>query len=171
MDEILEYLAGKPIPIRDMFRLGKYRKSATTPRRPRPILIKLCTAWDRRLVLVHRFSLKDFHVKRLYLREDVSPNHSLRTRKPTSSHGDSTMIRSTHATNDSDHPSSIVPPISSSIDRSFLNRRSLSPSACSDSLTTTPALHARVRSSSQPPSHPSTVTVVLGSSTNTYGSA
>ena len=116
-------------------------------------------------MLLHRFSLKDFHVKRLYLREDVSPNDSLRIRKPISSQSDSTLVRSTDATRDSDHFPSMSQPKSSSIDR---NRQSLSPSACFDP-TTTPALHTRVRSSSQPPSHPSTVTVP-GSSNNTHGS-
>ena len=53
VDDLLESLVGKPVQIRDMFRLGKINHSSTAPRqsRPRPILIKLSMAWDRKLVL------------------------------------------------------------------------------------------------------------------------
>ena len=78
VDEILELLSGKPIQIKDMFRLGKYVQPATSSSRPRPILIRLCTAWDRKLVLLRKASLRDFRIKRLFLREDVSPDHKLR---------------------------------------------------------------------------------------------
>ena len=84
VDEILEFLSGKSIQIKYMFRLGK-SISQTTSSRPRPVLIKLCTAWDRKLVLLHKSSLKDFHIKRLFLREDVPPEHKLRVRKVVSS--------------------------------------------------------------------------------------
>ena len=42
-DEVLEYLSGKPIPMKDVFRLGKYVQPSASSH-PRPILIKLCTA-------------------------------------------------------------------------------------------------------------------------------
>ena len=82
VDEILDFLSGKSIQIKDMFRFGKFI-SQTTSSRPRPVLIKLCTAWDRKLVLLRKSSLKDFHIKRL--REDVPPEHKLRVRKVVSS--------------------------------------------------------------------------------------
>ena len=86
VDEILEFLANKPIPIKDMFRLGKFSHSSTlsSSARPRPILIKLSTAWDRKLILLQKSKLRDFHISRLFLREDVSPDHRLRQRKSKS---------------------------------------------------------------------------------------
>ena len=68
-----------------MFRLGKFISKTITSSRPRPVLIKLCIAWDWKLVLLHKSSLKDFHIKRLFLREDVPPEHKLRVRKVVSS--------------------------------------------------------------------------------------
>ena len=81
VDEVLEFLSGKHIPIKDVFRLGKYVQPSASSHL-RPILIKLCTAWDRKLVLLHKTSMKNFHIKSLFLREDVSPDHKLRSRKP-----------------------------------------------------------------------------------------
>ena len=81
VDEVFEFLPGKQIQIKDIFRLGRYTKSLSTSSRPRLLLIKLCTAWDRKLLLLRRFGLKDFHVKRLFLREDVAPDHQLRKRQ------------------------------------------------------------------------------------------
>ena len=44
---MLEFLAGKPIPVKDVFRLGKYAsKGALSPHRPRPVLVKLTTPFD-----------------------------------------------------------------------------------------------------------------------------
>ena len=77
VDEVLEFLTGKPIPIRDMFRLGKYVKEPSSLIRPRPVLI-LCTAWDRKLILLQKRNLLHFKIKRLFMREDVPPEHSLR---------------------------------------------------------------------------------------------
>ena len=77
VDEVLEFLTGKPIPIRDMFRLGKYVKEPSSLTRPRPVLIKLCTAWDRKLILLQKRNLLHFKIKRLFMREDVPPEHSL----------------------------------------------------------------------------------------------
>ena len=58
VDEILAFTTGRPIPIKDIFRLGRLVKpsstSASTSQRPRPILIKLSTVWDRKLVLISK---------------------------------------------------------------------------------------------------------------------
>ena len=74
---------GKPVQIRDMFRLGKINHSSTAPRqsRPRPILIKLSMAWDRKLVLLRKRNLKEFRIKHLFVREDLSPE--LRQQNPS----------------------------------------------------------------------------------------
>jgi hypothetical protein len=55
------------------------------PARPRPILVKLSTAWDRKLILLRKSNLHEFRIRHLFLREDVPPDHMLRQRKPTSS--------------------------------------------------------------------------------------
>ena len=87
VDEVLEFLAKKPILIKDMFCLGKYARSTSMPNpaRPRPILVKLSTAWDRKLILLRKSNLREFRIRHLFLREDVPPDHMLRQRKPTSS--------------------------------------------------------------------------------------
>ena len=85
VDERLEYVAGKSVQIKDMLRLGKYVWSTASLSRPRPILMKLCTAWDRKLVLLWKTALKGFCIKHLFLREDVPPDHKLRARKPIAS--------------------------------------------------------------------------------------
>ena len=74
VDEILEFLTGKQIAIKDLFRLGHYKKKSGTPAhasRPRPVLIKLSTAWDWRIVLMTKRKLKSFRIAHLFLREDL----------------------------------------------------------------------------------------------------
>ena len=56
VDEILLFITGRSIPIKDLFRLGKLARpssgsSASSSGKPRPVLIKLMTAWNRRVVL------------------------------------------------------------------------------------------------------------------------
>ena len=76
VDEILEFLADRPVQIKDMFRLGKW--NSTSSSRPRPVLIKLCAAWDRKILLVQKRKLQQFRLKGLFLRADVPPEHRLR---------------------------------------------------------------------------------------------
>ena len=71
-----EFLAGKPVHIKDLFRLGKFKQSA----RPRPLLVKLSDVWDRKLLLTKRKNLRHF---RIDVREDVPPDHKLRQNKQT----------------------------------------------------------------------------------------
>ena len=75
VDEILLFIAGRSIPIKDLFRLVRPSSgsSASSSGKPRPVLIKLMTAWDRRAVLYSKRKLKDFRLGRLFLREDLSP--------------------------------------------------------------------------------------------------
>ena len=56
-----------------MFRLGKTTRSHSTfsQARPRPVLIKLSVAWDRKLVLLRKRKLNDFRIERLFVREDL----------------------------------------------------------------------------------------------------
>ena len=76
VDDLLTFITGKSLNIHDVFRLGKFSASSST--RPRPLLSKLPTAWDRRVVLLQRRKLKDYKIPWLFLREDVPPNHQLR---------------------------------------------------------------------------------------------
>ena len=172
VDEILELLSGKPIEIKDMFRLGKYVQPTTSSSRPRPILIKLCTAWDRKLVLFRKASLREFRIKRLFLREDVSPDHKLRSRKPSPS------VESHSGNSSQAHPVSHSSPSSEAQSLSYtsgdsapLNRGPLSSATCdtsSKSVSTTP-----VRAVSQPPSSSSPISaaVAQGSLDVSHGSA
>ena len=61
--------------IKDIFRLGRFTNLQSSSSRPRPLLIKLCTAWDRKLVLLRKSKLRDFHIKRLFIREDVDKDN------------------------------------------------------------------------------------------------
>ena len=66
IDEILNYAVGRNVPVVDAFRLGKLKHSAEQPgvgtseARPRPILVKLGCAWDRRVVLLAKRKLQEF---------------------------------------------------------------------------------------------------------------
>ena len=63
---MLEFLTGRPTPVKDMFHIGRFKKPGgdePTTSRPRPILLKLASPWDRRLVLANRSNLKHYSVK------------------------------------------------------------------------------------------------------------
>ena len=73
---MLEFLTGRSTPVKDMYRIGRFKKpgdTQSTSTRPRPIVLKLCSPWDRRLVLANRFNLKGYDVEGLFVREDLSP--------------------------------------------------------------------------------------------------
>ena len=74
VDELLNFLVGKSVPLSDLFRLGRRMKSSDSvpPARPRPVLLKLLSAWDRRLILSVICKLKGFRVTGMYIREDLS---------------------------------------------------------------------------------------------------
>ena len=170
VDEVLEFLSGKHIPIKDVFRLGKYVQPSASSH-PRPILIKLCTAWDRKLVLLHKTSLKTFRIKSLFLREDVSPDHKLRSRKPkpsVESHsGDSSQAHSASAA------SHFSPSSKAQHTSAPDNSGSLSSATCdmaSMSVSTMP-VRAMSQPLSSPPPSPSSVAVIRGSLDDSHGSA
>ncbi len=72
VDELLQFLVGKQVDLNDLFRLG--RKSATPSEsdRPRPVLLKLTSSWDRRLIMSTVRKLKEYDHKRVFIREDLS---------------------------------------------------------------------------------------------------
>ncbi len=104
VDEVLESLAGRPVPIKDLVRLGKLNaQTGGPPQRPRPVLIKFSTAWDRRLVLASKRKLKEFRIERLFIREDLSPQVRLERQKPSTS-SNSAKPSSSSYTPSGDHP-------------------------------------------------------------------
>ena len=72
VESILEFLCGRSVPFNDAFRLGRF-KGRDSDHPPRPLLVKLSNAWDKRLILAAKRNLKDFSIKRLFIREDLSP--------------------------------------------------------------------------------------------------
>ena len=88
VDELLLFLVGKSVPLDDMFRLGRLAPQSSgsvssSPVRPRPILLKLSFTWDCRLVLSSVRKLKEFAVKRFFIREDLSPEERQKRRDST----------------------------------------------------------------------------------------
>ena len=82
VDKALEFIVNKALDIRDiMFRLGKFSKTAS---RPRPLLVKVSSAWDQKLILLHKSRLRDFRITRLFVCEDVPPEHKLCQRRSRS---------------------------------------------------------------------------------------
>ena len=79
IDDISTHLVGRTIKVKDAFRLG--RKPSVEVRdnvdgtkqglRPRPLLIKCESVWERRLLLASRRNLKNFEKYKLFLREDL----------------------------------------------------------------------------------------------------
>ncbi len=90
VDEILEFLAGHPVGVSDLVRLGHRIKQPNPDpdfpaQHPRPVLVRLSTVWDRRLVLASKRKLKEFHISRLFIREDLSLED--RQKRSTASQG------------------------------------------------------------------------------------
>lgn len=88
VNSILETAAGKQIPIKDMFRIGRKPQGnqdataeAQPQRRPRPILVKLQSVWDRRLLLAGKWKLRDTEgFREFFLRADLSVEERERIR-------------------------------------------------------------------------------------------
>ncbi len=54
--------------------MGRRKPSDTSDTLPpRPLLVKLVSEWDRRLLLSAKFKLKHFSSARVFLREDLPP--------------------------------------------------------------------------------------------------
>ena len=87
IDKILNYAVGRNVPVVDAFRLGKLKHSAEQPgvgtseARPRPILVKLGCAWDRRVVLLAKRKLQEFESGKFFVRADMSVDERAKRRK------------------------------------------------------------------------------------------
>ena len=68
VNKVLSFLVGSSV---DVIRLGKRSKDSQL--KLRPLLIKLASVWDRRMIMSNVRKLKDYEVSKLYIREDLSP--------------------------------------------------------------------------------------------------
>ena len=80
VQRMLQIVTGRSTPVKDLFCIGKLRKSGAdgdqaAPTRPRPIVLKLVSPWDRWLVLdlANRLKLKEYSTKGIFVREDLPP--------------------------------------------------------------------------------------------------
>ena len=69
VDEMFSFLCGSPVPIRDLFRLGKFVEGRTGP-----VLVKLLNFWDKRIILASKTKLKTFRISKVFIRPDLSPD-------------------------------------------------------------------------------------------------
>jgi hypothetical protein len=65
VDDAMEHVLDHAADVVDMFRPGRYDAG-----RVRPVIVKLRTAWDRRLLLANSRKLKDFQPQKLFLSAD-----------------------------------------------------------------------------------------------------
>lgn len=74
VDELLNFRTGRPVPVKNLYRLGRHKNTSeqSTPSRPRTVMLKLMSSWDRWLVLSAVCDLKGFSVKgvRTFLRRN-----------------------------------------------------------------------------------------------------
>lgn len=71
VDRALFHVTGRTVDVADAYRIGRYADDKT-----RPIVVKLRTVWDRRLVLANSFKLRNFD-QRVY----VAPDEPLEVRR------------------------------------------------------------------------------------------
>lgn len=64
LDNVFHFIVGKDICVADAFRMGSYREGKV-----RPLMVKLSSAWDRRLILASCRRLKDYN-ERVFVRPD-----------------------------------------------------------------------------------------------------
>ena len=67
VDSALRFVAGHDVDVVDMFRIGLY-----SSQKVRPIIVKLRTVWDKRIILNSCYKLKDFG-DRIFVVPDESP--------------------------------------------------------------------------------------------------
>ena len=71
VDDILHYITDHNIDVVDAFRLGRYNPNG--PNKPRPILLKLRTVWDKRLILSRCSKLKQYSQRGVFVAADEPP--------------------------------------------------------------------------------------------------
>ena len=68
IDEVLTFICGTSVPIRDLIRIGKFVEGRT-----RSVLVKLMNFWDKRITSASRTKLKTFRISRVFVWPDLSP--------------------------------------------------------------------------------------------------
>lgn len=71
LDQALQFVCGQTVDVVDAFRVGRYVNGKV-----RPIVVKLRTAWDRRIILANSSKLKNYG-ERIF----ISPDESLEIRR------------------------------------------------------------------------------------------
>jgi hypothetical protein len=71
VDDILHFITDHTVDVVDAFRLGRYNSNA--PSKARPILLKLRTVWDKRLILSRCNRLKQFSQRGIFVASDEPP--------------------------------------------------------------------------------------------------
>ena len=123
IDSMSTHLIGKSVKVLDAFRLGrKSPEASVSTARPRPLLIKLDSSWDRRLLLASCRKLKGYTTQKLFLREDLPPEARITKHK-----ADNKIIKNKHIpgtaqglSNNATSDDPVLPPTNSTID-SHLN--------------------------------------------------
>lgn len=78
VDNILNFVPDRHVDVVDMFRLGRYTINDNgTKSKPRPILVKLRVAWDKRIILSKRNKLKPYSQRGIL----ISPDESVEMRR------------------------------------------------------------------------------------------
>jgi len=72
VDQALKFINGNDVESTDMFRLGRFVANKT-----RPIVVKLRTAWDRRILLANCIKLKGYGDGKIF----ISPDETLEERR------------------------------------------------------------------------------------------
>jgi hypothetical protein len=75
LSNALQHVAGRPVELTDAFRIGKFNANQA---RPRPIIVKLRSVWDRRLLLSNARKLAEIPEFR---RIGFAPDEPLETRR------------------------------------------------------------------------------------------
>jgi len=68
IDDVLHFVTSRQIDVVDMYRIGRH-----VPNKCRPVLVKLRTVWDRRIVLNGCSKLKNYH-ERVFVYPDEPPD-------------------------------------------------------------------------------------------------
>ena len=112
IDELLNFLTGRSVPLSDLFRLGQRKKSpeSSSPIRPRPVLLKLMSSWDRRLIMSTVRKLKGFRLKGIFIREDLSPEDRQKRRERFLARSSSAVVSDSIPLDPSAHRSSPAAP-------------------------------------------------------------
>jgi hypothetical protein len=71
VDDMLHFITDHNIDVVDAFRLGRYNPNG--PNKPRPILLKLRTVWDKRLILSRCSRLKQYSQRGVFVAADEPP--------------------------------------------------------------------------------------------------